>query len=416
MREGMKKKNMIIAIEARIPGPEIAGGISQVIMSLARNLSALDDTSMEYVFVGWENAQDWLGNYIGGACRLKIVPSIAPSPGAPASRESKFWRKLFSPSRRSAEVIAPVEQLPAKSDGTVEMLGASLVHFPAQSAYLTNLPSIYHPHDLQHLHMPEHFDANSLRVRLITYRAFCARATFVSVETEWIKEDVVKKLDISADKVVVIPVVPPVLPAVSMTSPAAVAAARKAKFSKFILYPAQTWPHKNHLGLIEALALLKQRWGLTIPLVCTGHRNVFFSEIEAKIDACGLTDELRFLGFVEEDELSALYRLATAVVVPTKFESLSLPVWEAFAAGTAVACSNVTSLPEQIDGAGLLFNPDDPADIASAVRRIWEDEMLRAQLIKAGAERVKCLTGHSMAQAFQTLYRRALGVGLDSND
>jgi len=78
--------------------------------------------------------------------------------------------------------------------------------------------------------------------------------------------------------------------------------------------------------------------------------------------------------------------LAAAVLVPTKFESLSLPVWEAFAAGTPVACSRINSLPEQVDGAGLLFDPDNPREIASAVRRLWEDETLRADLVRKGFE------------------------------
>jgi glycosyltransferase involved in cell wall biosynthesis len=414
-------KKTLIAVEARIPNPETAGGIGQVIMSMAKNLSQLDDGPEEYVFIGLENATDWLGKYIGGPCRLHVVAGpgsksrITRSTIGPAIEKVRAWRYFLSASLESGSVV-PVNHLLWKSDGTVESLGADLVHFAMQGGYLTNCPSIYHPHDLQHFHMPEYFDANTLRWRLVAYRTFCQRARFVCVETAWIKEDVVKKLDIPADNVAVIPVAPPALPPVSMTSEAAVAAARMAGFPRFIFYPAQTWRHKNHLRLLEALQFLNQRWGLVVPLVCSGHRNEFFPEIQAKVNACGLAEQVRFLGFVGDAELSALYRLATALVVPTKFESLSLPIWEAFSAGVPVACSRVTSLPEQVDGAGLLFDPDDTLEIASAVKRLWEDEALRADLMQKGFERVKSVSGDRMARQFRTLYRKALGQRIDPED
>ncbi len=418
---GLLMKKTVIAVEARIPNPGLAGGIGQVIVSLAQNLSQLDKGPEEYVFIGWENAEAWFGRYIGGPCRLHIVaypnsqPRIARSPVRRAIEKIRAKRNS-QPASPSSSNVVPVDQLLFKSDGTAESLGADLVHFVSQGAYLTDRPSIYHPHDLQHFHMPEYFDANTLRSRLVAYRAYCHRARFVCVETAWIKEDVVKKLDVPADNVAVIPIAPPALPPVSMTSEAAVGVARMAGFPRFIFYPAQTWRHKNHLRLLEALQYLKQRDGLAVPLVCSGYKNEFFPEIQAKVDACGLAKEVRFLGFVDDAELSVLYRLAAAVVVPTKFESFSLPIWEAFSAGTPVACSRVTSLPEQVDGAGLLFEPDDPFEIASAVKRIWEDDTLRAALIRKGFERIKAVSGDKMAQQFRTLYRKALGQRIDTEE
>ncbi|MGB8901932.1 MAG: hypothetical protein WCC90_22995 [Methylocella sp.] len=80
-------KKTLIAVEARIPNPETAGGIGQVIMSMAKNLSQLDDGPEEYVFIGLENAIDWLGKYIGGPCRLHV----AAGPGS-KSRSSFSYR------------------------------------------------------------------------------------------------------------------------------------------------------------------------------------------------------------------------------------------------------------------------------------------------------------------------------------
>jgi len=266
----------LIAVEARIFNPEIGGGISRVIISLAENLSQLDQGAEEYVFVAWDNAEGWLGKYIGGPCRLHMV-AVPGSNGRPAGTPGSATHK---------------------SDGTIESLGADLVHFPMQNAYLTSCPSIYHPHDLQHVHMPEYFDADTLRWRLIVYRAYSYQAKFVCVETDWMKDDVVKKLDVPPDNVAVIPIAPPSLPSISMTSWAALAAAQMAGFARFIFYATQTWRHKNHFRLLEALQFLKQQEGLVIPLVCSGHQNEFFPEIQAKVSACRLEEQVRFLGFV----------------------------------------------------------------------------------------------------------------------
>jgi glycosyltransferase involved in cell wall biosynthesis len=303
-----------------------------------------------------------------------------------------------------------------QSDGTVERLGADIVHFPAQQAYLTNRPSIYHPHDLQHLHIPEFFDKPNLRWRESAYRVFCARAKYVSVESSWVKRDLMEKIGVPAEAIAVCPILPPTLPAPGAESTAAADAKKAIGFERFIFYPAQTWPHKNHLALIDALAILKQRFGLQVPLVCTGKQTEHYAKIAARIDAAGLAGQSRFLGYVSDAVLAAIYRMATAVVLPTLFESLSLPMWEAFAADRPVACSRVTALPEQLAGAGLLFDPRAPEDIAKAIRQLWESDALRADLARKGASRLKQFSSDRMIRHIRALYRQALGRGLTEDD
>jgi alpha-1,3-rhamnosyl/mannosyltransferase len=125
---------------------------------------------------------------------------------------------------------------------------------------------------------------------------------------------------------------------------------------------------------------------------------------------------VRFLGFVGDAELAALYRRADIVVVPSKFESVSLPIWEAFAAGRPVACSNVTSLPEQVGDAAMVFDPDDPLGIALAIKQLWENGELREQLAKRGRDRMNAFSWGSTARQYRALYRRALGRNLDDED
>lgn len=406
---------VVVAIEARVFSPEAAGGVSQVIMSLAQNLSRLADGEEEYVFIGWDGAQDWLGKFISGPCRLhlksrgawkdKVVKSAV---GPALLKLQQARRTLMSWRSGSLDVVL------AQSDGTAEALGASVVHFPSQAAYLVDLPSIYHPHDLQHLHMPELFDAATLRWRAAAYQGFCQRAKYVAVESSWMKRDVAQKLGIAQSAITVCPILPPTLPepdSATMTD-----VRKMVDFEKFIFYPAQTWPHKNHLQLIGALGFLKKRFGIAIPLICTGRKNEHFAKIAVKIDNEGLNDQVRFLNYVSDVELAAIYRMATAVVIPTLFESLSLPMWEAFAAGVPVTSSTVTALPEQLAGAGLLFDPRSTEGLGLAIKQLWESEALRVEFARKGTERLNQFSSSYMARHIRALYRSATNKGMNEED
>jgi glycosyltransferase involved in cell wall biosynthesis len=405
-----------IAIEARIADPAQTGGVAQVVMGLGSALSALDDGDEEYVFIGFNNAKQWLEPYLSGRCSLHVTGSapavgrwkfrIAESAVGPAARGLLELYRRFRPSQ-------PVMQI---SDGTAESLGAQLIHFPIQNAYMTDLPSIYQPWDLQHLHMPHLFHPRERQWRSIAYPLFCNRAAFIPVEDSWTREDLIKRLCIPGEKVIVVPVPAPSAAYRPVRAEELEQVKRRVRFDKFIFYPAQTWAHKNHLGLIEALAELRDRLGLIVPFVGCGRLSTFYSQIDARVRALGMTDQVQFMGYVDSGEIQALYRLCTAVVVPTTFEGASLPVWEAFQAGKPVACSNVTALPAQTGEAALLFDPNDRGSMVAAIGRLWEDSTLRSDLARRGQDRAAQFSWPGTARHFRALYRSVLGRGLTDDD
>ena len=129
-----------VVVDARLPGG-ISGGIETVISGLAAGLAGLDDGPEEYLFWTLPGQDDWLRPHLTGPAK---AVHAAPGPvlrRSLGSGETSFW-----------ETAHPTV---ARSDGTVENLGADVVHFTWQSAFVTDVPSIYHPHDLQHLHLPE---------------------------------------------------------------------------------------------------------------------------------------------------------------------------------------------------------------------------------------------------------------------
>jgi glycosyltransferase involved in cell wall biosynthesis len=183
------------------------------------------------------------------------------------------------------------------------------------------------------------------------------------------------------------------------------------------LYPAVTWPHKNHLRLFEALAYLRDTRGLHLQLVCTGSRfESFWPSIESGRRRFALSSQVKFLGHIPQDDLRGLFRLATCVTLPSLFEANSLPVFEAWREGAPIACSNATGLPEQVGDAGLLFNPEDHVAMAGALGALMTDSTLRTTLRNRGLRRSQQFTWEKTARAYRAIYRRVAGRELTDED
>ncbi len=398
-----------VCIDARVAdGPYQGAGA--VVRCLVRALSQLDDGAEEYCFLAYRDSNEWLRPYVKRPEQLLL---------GPASPRLSLWRSLGRqvPGLWPAlGYVPPRKRVPA-SDGTIEAAGVDLIHFTMPTAFLTSIPSIYEPHDLQHLHLPQLFSRRTYARRELEYRAFCHQAACVAVMSVPGKVDLLEQYSLPEEKVVVVPWAP----AVSAWNDSASDEITsdyilsdyilkvRGKFSlpaSFIFYPAHTWPHKNHVGLLDALAIIKNRHGLQVPLVCTGHRDEFFSQIKRRVATLGLEAQVRFLGFVTPQELRCLYVASRFLIFPSKFEGWGLPLTEAFALGAPAACSDISPLREQAQGAALLFNPTDPEEIAAAICRLWTDAQLRQCLADRGKTRASLFTWDRTARAFRALYRK----------
>ena len=402
-----------VCIDARME-TGVLGGVEQVVIGLADALSGLDGPE-EYLFLTTAGKDEWLRPYLSGPCRAMPVGQ----PPAWALRRYKL-RDLLSkglPFIRPPLSVPPAPRDVMVSDGTVEWADADVVHFPCQMAFLTRIPSIYHPHDLQHLHLPELFPARDIELREAWYRAFCDQAELVVMMTSWGRRDLLAHYDLPPEKVAVVPW-GPVTDAYPDPTGADLAATRSTLElpERFLFYPGQTWPHKNHEGLLAALALIRERHGETPPLVCSGHRNELQPKLERRAEELGLQDSVRFVGFVEPLRLRCLYQLATAVLFPSRFEGWGMPVTEAFSLGVPVACSNTTSLPEVAGDAALLFDPESAEEIAEAAWSLWTDAQLRADLIDRGRRRAAAFNFDQAARTFRAHYRRIAGRRLSDED
>lgn len=393
-----------VCIDARLVSGN-SGGVEQFVIGLATGLSTFVDGSEEYLFLAYDDEKDWLLPYLNGSCR------ILDAGKAPVEPLGKRWLKQLFPFISQAwqsldPLIFRSEITQKKSNGIIENEGVNVMHFTYQNAFLTDIPNIYHPHDLQHIHLPELFSARLRVMRDQMLRAFCEQANMVAVVSSFVKNDLMKHYPLADGKIKVVPLAP-VVSAYAMPSPEKMSDIQQ-KFSlpdDFIFYPAQTWPHKNHVGLLRALALIRDELDTNIKAVFSGRKNQFYDEIAVVVRQLGLENQVFFLGFVSPEELRGLYGLSKGVVIPTRFEAASFPLWEAYKMEVPVACSSVTSLPDQAGDAALLFDPHNPRDIAMQLYRLWTDEEKRADLIEKGRKNVLRFSWRQTAKIFRAHYR-----------
>ncbi len=397
----MSKRKLKICLDFRVDEPR--QGVGTAVLALLHGLSRLDQTEQEYILLVQERHLEFFRPYVSGNCSLVGVPTPAPSSLSKLKaklRNISFLQWIWTKVRPSSA------QLP-HSDGTAERLGCDLVHFPSQFGYTTTLPSIYQPWDLQHRHYPQFFSPQDLRARNTQYRGFCERARFVCVQTEWTKRDVAAQFGIDPEKIVVIRWGTAFEAYRQPSSQEADQVRRDLRLpDTLFLYPAVCWPHKNHAVILRALALLKSRTGQAPNVVFTGAPTPYQGEVEALARELKVSDFVRFLGFTTSSQIQVIFHLGKALLFPSRFEGLGLPVLEAFRAGLPVLSSSATVLPEVTGGAALLFDPDSPEALAASMEALLASPELQSDLAERGRQVLESYSIDRTAQEFFKLYSR----------
>lgn len=168
----------------------------------------------------------------------------------------------------------------------------------------------------------------------------------------------------------------------------------------YLLYVGTLQPRKNLSRLIDAFCMLVEDGtaGSDLALVLAGKRGWMSEDILADAGKAGIAGRVVLTGYVDEADLAALYSGATLFVMPSLYEGFCMPVLEAMACGTAVACSNTSSLPEVAGDAAIAFDPRDVADMARAIGRVLANRELRAELVARGTKRSRQFTWSACAR------------------
>lgn len=271
-------------------------------------------------------------------------------------------------------------------------------------------------HDLQYLFFPEYFTRTKLTYLKAMVPRSAEAARLILTPSEYTRRTVIERLHIDPSIVIV---VPHGISLRTTVAPSSDVRQRYGLHGPFFLYPAASYPHKNHLMLIKAFARLKKLHPEAM-LVFTGARGwrewkvarEMSDRIGAEITELGLTNSIRRIGYVPAEDLEALYHEAVAVTFPSRFEGFGAPVLEAMARGCAVIASNATAVPEVVGTTGRLVAPDNSEQWTEAMSDLLEDPSLRSIYAKSGQERARGFGWGQSALILEDAYQHALETTL----
>ena len=176
----------------------------------------------------------------------------------------------------------------------------------------------------------------------------------------------------------------------------------------FLLYAGNIKPHKNLERVIDAFDRLRKEGFADLKLMIIGDEISKYAALRRAVHRHHLHKHVRFFGFVPDDTLAVLYRLADVFVFPSLYEGFGLPPLEAMASGTPVVTSNVSSLPEVAGDAALLVDPRDPEAIAGAIRMLLTDRTLREDLRERGLARAHAFSWETSIARVRAIYAEVL--------
>lgn len=167
-------------------------------------------------------------------------------------------------------------------------------------------------------------------------------------------------------------------------------------------------PSKNVRGLLKAFALALPNVGPEARLKIAGVKADYHGSFIQLAVELGVADQVDLLGYVSVEELRQYYREARAFVFASLFEGFGIPLLEAMASGTPVACSNTTSMPEVVGDCGLMFDPKSAEDMADKLRLVWADTQERETRVMAAVERAKSFSVSAVSQYMTAFWSRLL--------
>jgi glycosyltransferase involved in cell wall biosynthesis len=297
-------------------------------------------------------------------------------------------------------------KLKSKIEKNLEEHKIDLVYFPNPSGYSLNL--LVHNYvitvwDTCHRDMPEFPEVNFFREferRELLYTRCLKKAVAVVVDSETSKFKLTKRYGLDEERIYVVSF----QPSFNLLNNKEIDVKSKYKIEgKYIYYPAQFWSHKNHIYIIDALRILKDR-GIKITAVFSGSDRGNLRYVLEYAKEQGVDDLVRYIGFAPDEEIYSLYKNSLALVMPTYFGPTNIPPLEAFYVGVPVIYSDLPGLKEQVGDAALLCDLKNPNSLAEILQKLIDDENLRLELVRRGKERLEALSKVKLADVLDKIF------------
>jgi glycosyltransferase involved in cell wall biosynthesis len=285
--------------------------------------------------------------------------------------------------------------------------GVTLFHAPHYVLPpLVRCTSVVTIHDCIHLMFPQYLPNRFAYWYARTSIGLAARrATRIMTVSESSKRDILKFVDTEPGKIDVIYNAYDERFAIDPREEDVVRVRERYQLeSEFVLYAGNVKPHKNLERLIDAFHLVRKRGLDHLKLVLIGDEISKYTALRRAVHHHQLHKYVRFLGYLPEETLAVMYRLAGVFVFPSLYEGFGLPPLEAMASGTPVVTSNVSSLPEVAGDAAVLVDPYDPHAIAEGIYQVLTDEQLRRDLRRKGVARAGMFSWEQSVRRVRAIY------------
>lgn len=368
---------MRFAVDAHAIGRHLTGN-EVYIRSLLRGFAEVDRESDFIAYISGPEAERWIPERFA-------IRNVSPNPYLRLGRDLAKCIRADKPDLTHVQYTAPL-------------------FCPG--------PIVVTVHDVSFIDHPEYFTALRRPQLQFTVARTVKRAARVITVSEFSRAAILRAYDIPAEKVHAVPnAANPDFRVIGREQAQRAVAERLGFDAPFIFSVGDLQPRKNQIGLIAAFSrLLTLHPQLKHHLVLTGKETWFTPKVHEAARACGFSSRIHFTGFVSDPELLQLYNACECFAFPSFYEGFGLPILEAMACGRAVACSDISAMPEVADGAGILFNPYETQAIERALADILLDAELRGRMERLGLQRAAAFSWQKSARSTLEVYREAVNA------
>lgn len=352
-------------------------GVSHYIEQLLQHLARIDTTNFYSIYT----TRGLDAGALGLPARFRVYPSCLPTINP---RVRVPWEQFLAPvllRRSRAELF----------HGTLNVV-----------PLFCPVPSVVTVHDLAFIRFPHTFRSYNRTYLDFATRTSVRRAASICAVSEHTRREVVGLLGVKPERVVVT-----YNAARSHFQPPDLATLEQFRIhqglpEEFVLYVGTLEPRKNLTTLLDAYARIGR--DSSVPLIIGGGLGWLYQPFFKHLEALGLRDRVRIVGYIDEEDLPLWYAAATIFVFPSIYEGFGMPPLEAMACGTPVVTSNSTSLPEVVGDAGIMVPPTDADALATAILHLLRNPTLRVELRERGIQRAQMFSWSTTARRTLAVY------------
>jgi glycosyltransferase involved in cell wall biosynthesis len=370
----------------------VVGGVEQGVIQLTKYITSIDHS---VVILCKRSRLEQVENVFKEHQNLKIIP-LDVSTHAMSLKNVKL-------DSNTIQDIASSEK-------------ADIIHFFYNWSFpfRKKAPSILTVHDV----IPFTFrEAMGLFRNMFLYkpgiRKACRLNDIIATVSDYSKQDIAEKVGVPVEK---IRVVPNGLRDVNPKDPS-LEIELKNRFAineKYVLNVGGIHERKNIVKLVHAFAGLVNHRGYSGKLLITGnvsgapYQRKMKKICDASVRETGMENRIVFTGYVSEQELDSLFRMAGILIYPSLYEGFGMPILEAMKMGLPVITSNITAMPEVAGGAAYLVDPNSIEDMTSAMSEVLQNKILREEMIEKGLGLVHPYTWKNVSERYLELYQEII--------